>query len=113
VLVFFASWCPPCRNELPEIASAIRRFQVAKVPVDFIGIDGNDSTAAGLAVVRQSGVTFVVGSDFTQKVARSLGLSGLPDTVLVSPNGRIEAMVRGAISTRTLDEWVSGVAATG
>jgi len=103
VLVFFASWCGPCRSEIPAIAAALRRHP-AKVAV--IGVDGSDPTANALAFVKQSGVAFPVGADQSFSVTETqFDFSGLPEAVLVRPNGTVGAVVYGALSVPTLQKW--------
>jgi thiol-disulfide isomerase/thioredoxin len=106
VLTFFASWCTPCRTELPMVASVASHAQRSGGRVVFLGIDGNDDPSSGLALARASGVSFPVGIDPTSDVAPRYGLVGYPDTVLVDDTGTIAATVRGPISRSTLDRWV-------
>jgi len=112
VLSFFASWCSPCRTELPTVAQVARQAQRRHSPVVFVGIDGNDEAASGLAFARRSGVTFAVGADADSALAPRLGLDGYPDTVFVSASGQVAHVVRGPVSRTVLEQWVSRLAAT-
>ncbi len=60
ILNFFASWCEPCQRETPLIA---RFYRGHRRSVIIVGIDVNDSTAAGLAFARKMGVAYPVASD--------------------------------------------------
>ena len=77
-ITFFASWCSPCRTELPMIARVASRRGRIGGAVSFVGIDGNDDPASGLAFARASGVTFPVGEDPASAVAPRFGLIGYP-----------------------------------
>jgi thiol-disulfide isomerase/thioredoxin len=106
VLTFFASWCSPCRAELPMIARvASREAPLARVV--FVGVDGNDDPASGLSFARSSGVTFAVAQDALSAVAPRFGLQGYPDTVFIDARGNVAGMVRGPISQATLESWLS------
>ncbi len=116
VLVFFASWCTPCRAELPQVAGIADRAAASggsQSRVQFIGIDVNDTPSAGSAFARRSGVRFPVGSDPTDEVAAGLlHLRGLPSTVFVSGRGRVLGTVLGPVSPAVLGSWVRRLAAT-
>jgi cytochrome c biogenesis protein CcmG/thiol:disulfide interchange protein DsbE len=110
-VTFFASWCSPCRTELPVIARVASQEAASGVAVAFVGIDGNDDPAAGLAFARASGVAFPVGMDPASAVAPRFGLVGYPDTVFIDGKGEIAGIVRGPISEPTLRQWLQRLAA--
>jgi cytochrome c biogenesis protein CcmG, thiol:disulfide interchange protein DsbE len=112
VVAFFASWCSPCRTDLPTIARVARQEARRRGPVEFVGIDGNDEPASGLAFARQSGVMFPVGSDAESALAPRFGLDGYPDTVFVDASGDVAYVVHGPVSRATLERWVARLAAT-
>ena len=112
VLTFFASWCGPCRHDLPVVASVARTARAHHSPVVFLGIDGNDETASGLAFARSSGVGFPVGADTGSVVAPRFTLEGYPATVFIDGAGAVVATVRGPVSRSTLEMWLARLAAT-
>jgi len=110
VVAFFASWCSPCRTDLPTIARVARQAARRGSPVAFVGIDGNDEPGSGLAFARQSGVTFPVASDADSALAPRFGLDGYPDTVFVDAAGDVVHVVHGPVSRATLEQWVARLA---
>jgi cytochrome c biogenesis protein CcmG/thiol:disulfide interchange protein DsbE len=107
VLTFFASWCGPCHSELPSFARVAREAQVAGDRIQFIGIDDNDAPASGLAFARKSGVTFPVGRDAYSMTAPEYGVVGNPSTVFITADGTVAKVVRGPVSTATLESEIA------
>ena len=106
VLVFMASYCAPCRAELPHLVSYLRDHSTGSVRV--IGVDTSDQRQAALAFVHHDAVPFPVAFDPNSTVAASFRLAFLPDTVFVNARGKVANVVIGKI---TPQEFASDVAA--
>ena len=96
---FWASWCVPCRTEMPALEAAHERFGGR---VAFVGVDHQDDRASAVRLVAQTGVTYESGFDPQGTVAAAYGLYGLPTTVLVSADGVVVAEVTGAVTEQRL-----------
>ena len=107
VLTFFASWCTPCRTELPMVATVARQEKAAGDGVVFVGIDGNDAPASGLAFARSSGVAFAVGANADSALAPKFTLFGYPGTVFIDSTGTIVQTVHGPLTHATLEAYVA------
>jgi cytochrome c biogenesis protein CcmG, thiol:disulfide interchange protein DsbE len=106
VVNFFASWCGPCRDELPLLEQSAQRSP----GVQFVLFDYMDDTGSARHLLDQAGVrTPVVGIDQDGQIARSYGVFGLPTTVFVWPDGTIEATVRAQLDERTLAGHLSAI----
>ena len=99
VVNFWASWCVPCRKEMPALQAAAARLDGW---VGFVGINHLDTREAASAFEREMGVTYPSGFDPDGAVARDYGVVGLPTTVLVDVDGRIVARRLGEISQAEL-----------
>ncbi len=99
VLNFWASWCVPCRTEMPLLE---RAYRAEKGKVQFLGVDSNDTPSAGLAFYRHVHVTYPAASDPKGTIATRYGLFGLPTTVFISPSGKIVGRFIGQLHANTL-----------
>ncbi|GAC1537348.1 MAG: hypothetical protein NVS3B12_21240 [Acidimicrobiales bacterium] len=109
VLSFFASWCEPCRRELPLLAAEAARAGAPEV----IGIDFLDQRADALDLLGQTRVTFPTGYDHDGEVGRRWGVDGLPVTVFIAPGGRVVAYHRGELRRSELSGLVRRLEAAG
>ena len=103
VVNFFASWCEPCRKELPALAEAHRRYGDR---VAFVGVDHADSRTNAIEMLDQAGVAYPAGYDPRGVTAPAFGLRGLPDTVFVTADGRVLETVRGELDRQGIEERV-------
>ena len=92
VLNFWASWCVPCRKEMPALQRAATRFAGR---VAFVGVNHQDSERDALELVERSGVQYPSGYDPDGSVARDFELFGMPTTVFIDAQGRILATRTG------------------
>ncbi len=99
VINFWASWCVPCRAEMPLLEEA---YRAEKGRVRFLGVDSNDTSVAGRPFIQKVHTTYPVVSDASGTVATQYGLFGLPTTVFISPSGRIVGRLIGPMNFATL-----------
>lgn len=96
VLNFFATWCGPCRAEMPELNRLASQHK--GVPFTILGIDAEEKRELVVSFVRDLPVTFPVAIDGSGEVLRKLGVESYPTTVLIGADGRIQLYQTGAIS---------------
>lgn len=100
VLNFFGSWCPPCLREMPEFQAVAERYEGR---VAFVGVTFQDTRSEARAVLRDTGVTYPAAFDPENKVALAYGLTGMPTTVFISPEGQLLEMAKGELSEIQLE----------
>jgi peroxiredoxin len=96
VLNFWATWCPPCREEIPSMmrlnkALAGKGFQMLAVSID----EGGKGAVEGF--FRKSGMSLPVLLDTDQAVGKRYGLTGVPETFVIDKKGVILKKVVGAM----------------
>jgi peroxiredoxin len=96
VVNFWATWCGPCRDELPALARLHAALANEGVLVVAVSIDAHAETAARFADARE--LPFPVLSDPSEEVARRFGVFAYPTTIVVDRAGRVAHRVVGAFA---------------
>ncbi len=106
VLNFWATWCGPCRAELPELQSAADRYagQIAVV-----GVNQAEVTDAVDRFAREVGVGFTVPLDTDARASRLFSVRSLPTTFFIDRQGVIRQMQIGPVTEATLEQLLRSV----
>ncbi|MBQ7865236.1 MAG: TlpA family protein disulfide reductase [Clostridia bacterium] len=108
VVNFWASWCGPCKSEMPDFQKAYEQHGEA---VHFMIVnmtDGMQETKEkAKAYVDKQGFTFPVYYDTDMDAAMTYGVSSIPATYFVAADGSLIARANGAISLATLEKGLS------
>lgn len=110
VLNFWATWCPPCREEMPELAALYKKYRAQNVVV--IGI-----AAEELATMRQYAIDTPVGYPIVAGDMEAMGLASLlgngqgalPYTVIINAEGRVASVYLGRISLPKLEKTLDNL----
>jgi cytochrome c biogenesis protein CcmG/thiol:disulfide interchange protein DsbE len=105
IINFWASWCPPCRAEMPALEHEARKLAGR---ITIVGLDTQDEASAGLAFARSRGVSYPLALDNAQ-VWSAYGVYGLPTTFFVSANGRIVGKQTGGMTQSRLETLIHQV----
>ncbi|MGH8984011.1 MAG: TlpA family protein disulfide reductase [Acidimicrobiia bacterium] len=103
VLNFWASWCVPCRREMPAFEQVHEEFGEA---VTFLGVNHQDTRDAAIALLAETGITYSSGFDPAGDVAFDFGLYGMPTTVFIDRNGMIVAQHTGELTRGDLRQSI-------
>jgi cytochrome c biogenesis protein CcmG/thiol:disulfide interchange protein DsbE len=102
VLNVWASWCPPCKSEMPLLQRT--HEDIAARGGLVLGIDTQDASEDALKFLREKRIEFTSLRDRDREYGRSLGVSGYPETFLIDRSGKIAAVKRGPVDQAWLDE---------
>ena len=103
VLNFWASWCPPCKSEMPHFDALYSEVgdQITFMMIDLV--DGSRETVeTGLAYITGENFTFPVFFDTNGEAGYTYGIRSIPTTYFIDKDGYIIAGVQGAIDEETL-----------
>ena len=109
VLNFFASWCDPCREEMPLINEIAARADRGGYQV--IGIAVEDTRAAVVQFSKETKLVFPIGLDLNSTVKRAYRIFGPPATFFIDAQGTVRDIVLGPVTPETLRQGLkkSGV----
>lgn len=102
-LNLWATWCTPCRAELPAFDDVASRVQ----GVDIIGVNTGDSGPDATALVDELGLEFTQVLDPNARVRSALGITGMPATIFVDGNGAIVDIHSGELTTEELESLLA------
>ena len=104
IVNFWASWCAPCQQETPLLASWYKQQHGHVV---LLGLDENDTTADALKFAHAKGVSYPIGFDPQVTVALAYNVDGLPQTFFLNAQHRIVDHVLGAVTEAELAKGLS------
>ena len=105
VLNFWASWCGPCRDEMPLLQEGSERWKDRNVV--FVGVDVKDFRRDARAFLDRFGVTYANVYDGKGSTVGRYGATRYPETFFVDAKGRVRWRIAGAIEEASeLDEGI-------
>ncbi len=96
MLNFWATWCPPCRGEMPTIQSAYETYHNRGFTV--LAINASESSEAVRAFVNRMGLTFPVVLDPQSLIQRQFLVDSFPTSLFIDPSGVLYASHGGALT---------------
>ncbi len=109
VINFWASWCPPCREEAAYLERTWRKYKDQGVV--FIGVDYVDTEKEALAYIEEFDITYINGPDIGTLISDAYNIQGVPETFFIAKNGEVRGVHIGPIFSPDLDEKIEDLLA--
>jgi len=106
MLNFWASWCGPCRQEMPLLDSIYKKY--SKLGFTMIGVNVEPDSKAANDWLKQTPVSFPILYDTSSKVSVLYGVSGMPSTVIVDRKGTVR-MIHHGYKPGDEEEYLSSI----
>lgn len=104
IINFWASWCPPCREEAPYLEQTWRKYQ--DQGVIFLGVDYVDTEKEALAYINEFDITYLNGPDIGTRISQAYNIQGVPETFYVAKNGELRGLKVGSLKPPELDNKI-------
>lgn len=107
IVNFWASWCPPCKSEMPDFQEAFEEYgdQIQFMMVNLT--DGSQETVESASeFIKSQGYTFPVFYDTEMSAAMAYGASSIPASYFVNADGNLKAYAVGMIDRNALDTGI-------
>ena len=93
MLNFWATWCGPCRQEMPKLAEIKSLHD--EYDFELLGINIDEDRAKALRLAKKLSINFPILFDETKKVSKSYSIDAMPMTILIDRDGTVRYVHRG------------------
>lgn len=104
---FWATWCSPCRAEMPEIVEAFERYQEEGLVV--VGVNVQESADKAGEFAEEFQMSFPIALDSRGEVRQLYQVRGLPTTFFIDREGRLTVSWSGLLTKDLLAEYLSEI----
>ena len=115
-LNFWATWCPPCKSEMPDIQALYEKYGENEGDLIVLGVanpktdempNNQDGTVEEVTdYLEENGLTFPVVMDTTGELFYWYGISAFPTTFMIDANGNVYGYVSGALTADMMESIV-------
>jgi peroxiredoxin len=105
VMNLWATWCPPCRAEMPDLQRLYQTYRTRELVV--LGVDQGESGSRAGAFANSLGIRYPILIDERQQYGRVYAALGMPTTIVIDRNGIV---VRGYDGALSYDQMAAAVA---
>ena len=110
-LNFWATWCPPCRAEMPDIQKLYEEFQQKKEDIVILGIAapnlGNEKSEEEIkGFLEENGYTYPVVMDTEAEIFQAYGITSFPTTFMIDKDGNVFGYIPGQLSEDTMRDII-------
>jgi peroxiredoxin len=107
VVNFWATWCAPCRGEIPELSRFYSRYSRQKVAL--LAVNLQETPDAVRKFARKAGINFPVLSDTTGRIGEIYKIYAIPTTFIVDGKGMIRKVIEGSTNLAALETEVQAI----
>jgi len=106
VINFWATWCPPCREEMPELNQFARKYHQSLL---FYAVNIQEPSSTVSEFLKQNNYTMPTLLDSDGTVAKHFRISAIPTTIVIDEEGLITYRKSGAMTMSELEEVLKGL----
>lgn len=110
VVNYWATWCEPCKDEMPRLVEAARRYEGE---IQFLGVDVEDGAEAAREFIEEMDIPFPSVADPKGEIRRAEEIVGLPTTQFYRADGELAFVHSGEIGADDLSERLEELARIG
>ncbi|WP_035294679.1 TlpA disulfide reductase family protein [Clostridium sp. KNHs214] len=103
-LNFWATWCGPCKSEIPDMIKLQKEIKDSNIVILAVNIGESKSKVADF--VNKNNINFTVLLDEKQEVASKYSVSGIPTTYLIDENGKLIKWTTGAMEIYMMKDFI-------
>ena len=108
-ITFWATWCPPCRAEAPDIEAAYHQYKDQGLII--LAVNVGEDLATVRDYVQRLGLTFTIAGDPTTEVSAIYRVRGLPTHFFINSDGVLRDWRMGALGPKTIQQELAKVLA--
>ncbi len=110
LLHFWATWCPPCKKELPEMDALAKKLasQETAAKMHFLAVCTSDTDKNRADFMKKNKYTFSGGTDEKAEIGIKYGIQGIPTSILIDKDGTVLNVAVGMMTSAQLKEFVKG-----
>jgi cytochrome c biogenesis protein CcmG, thiol:disulfide interchange protein DsbE len=101
VVNFWATWCPPCRGEIPEFVAFYKKYPHKKLAILAINLREEPQKVKSFA--KKAGMNFSVLTDTSGKIGDLYQIYAIPTTFIIDQKGKIRDVIKGSTSREVLE----------
>jgi thiol-disulfide isomerase/thioredoxin len=111
VLNFWASWCPPCKAEMPDYEKMYQQYSKKGIVFMMINLTDGDreTTATAQQFLKDNHYTFTAYFDTKYLASDAYSISSIPDSIFIDKSGNIVNTYQGMIDAATMKKNIEGL----